>query len=422
MKIAIPKELRPGEERVSASPDVVSKLVGLGFDVVVEKGAGDGSSFADDAYKKAGAAIAKDAAAALKTADVVLKVQRPILGSGAANEVAKMKKGAVLIAHLSALVNPKDVDAYAKAGITAFAMELAPRISRAQSVDVLSSQSNLAGYKAVLDAASEYGRVFPMMMTAAGTVPPAKVFIMGVGVAGLQAIATAKRLGAIVTATDVRPAVKEQVESLGGKFLVVDPEAEKNAETEGGYAKEMSAEYKKKQAQVVQDHIAKQDIVITTALIPGRPAPVLVTEDMVKSMQPGAVIVDLAVEAGGNCPLSELGKVVIKHGVKIIGHDNVPSRLAEASSALFGRNLLNFLTPFVDAKKKGLNFDWDDEIVQGTLVSKDGKVVHPRLLPEKKSPAKKPVAKKPAAKKPAARKTAKPKPAASKVASKKEEK
>jgi NAD(P) transhydrogenase subunit alpha len=419
MKIAIPKELRPGEERVAASPDVAGKLAGLGFDVMVEKGAGDGSSFGDDAYKKAGASIAKDATAALKTADVVLKVQRPILGTGAANEVAKMKKGAVLIAHLSALENPKDVDAYAKAGITAFAMELAPRISRAQSMDVLSSQSNLAGYKAVLDAAAEYGRAFPMMMTAAGTVPPAKVFIMGVGVAGLQAIATAKRLGAIVTATDVRPAVKEQVESLGSKFLVVDPEAEKNAETEGGYAKEMSTEYKKKQAQVVQDHIAKQDIVITTALIPGRPAPVLVTEDMVKSMPPGSIIVDLAVEAGGNCPLSELGKVVVKHGVKIIGHENVPSRLAEASSALFSRNLLNFLTPFVDGEKKALSFDWDDEIVQGTLVCKDGKVVHPRLVPKEKAPAKKPAAKKPAAKKttkPAATKTA------SKLATKTEEK
>jgi H+-translocating NAD(P) transhydrogenase subunit alpha len=406
MKIAIPKELRPGEERVAASPDVVGKLVGLGFDVVIEKGAGEGAAFTDDAYKAAGASISKDATATLKTADIVLKVQRPILGTGAANEVAKMKKGAILIAHLSALVNPKDVAAYAKAGITGFAMELAPRISRAQSVDILSSQSNLAGYKAVLDAAAVYGRAFPMMMTAAGTVPPAKVFIMGVGVAGLQAIATAKRLGAIVTATDVRPAVKEQVESLGGKFLEVDPEAEKNAETEGGYAKEMSDDYKKKQAQVVRDHIAKQDIVITTALIPGRPAPVLVTEDMVKSMPAGAVIIDLAVEAGGNCPLSELGKIVTKHGVKIVGHDNVPSRLAESSSALFSRNLLNFLTPFVDKEKKGLNIDWDDEIVQGTLVCKSGKVVHPRLVSEAPAVVKKPAAKKPATKKPAARKTA----------------
>lgn len=418
MKIAIPKELRPGEERVAASPDVVGKFVGLGFDVVIEKGAGDGSSFTDDAFKSAGASIAKDAATALKTADVVLKVQRPILGTGAANEIAKMKTGAILVAHLSALVNPKDVDAYAKAGVTAFAMELAPRISRAQSVDILSSQSNLAGYKSVLDAAAEYGRAFPMMMTAGGTVPPAKVFIMGVGVAGLQAIATAKRLGAIVTATDVRPAVKEQVESLGGKFLEVDPEAEKNAETEGGYAKEMSAEYKKKQAQVVRDHIAKQDIVITTALIPGRPAPVLVTEDMVKSMPAGAVIVDLAVEAGGNCPLSQLGKVVVKHGVKIVGHENVPSRLAESSSALFARNLFNFLTPFVDKEMKGLNIDWDDEIIQGTLVCRDGKVVHPRLVPEKKEPAKKAPAVNAAVKKPAAKKTSKPKPAAPKVASK----
>ena len=411
MKIAIPKERRPGEERVSASPDVVGKLVGLGFSVVIEAGAGEGASFTDDAYKGAGAGIAKDATAALKTADIVFKVQRPILGTGAENEVTKMKKGAILIAHLSALANPKDIAAYAKAGITAFAMELAPRISRAQSVDVLSSQSNLSGYKAVLDAAAEYGRCFPMMMTAAGTVPPAKVFIMGVGVAGLQAIATAKRLGAIVTATDVRPTVKEQVESLGGKFLEVDPEAEKNAETEGGYAKEMSDVYKKKQAKIVRDHIAKQDIVITTALIPGRPAPVLVIEEMVKSMPTGSIIVDLAVEAGGNCPLSEPGKIVTKYGVKIVGHENVPSRLAESASALFSRNLFNFLTPFVDKEKKGLYIDWEDEIIKGTLVCKNGKVVHPRLIAAKIAVPKNSTTKKPATKK-----------AAAKTASKKEEK
>jgi NAD(P) transhydrogenase subunit alpha len=367
--------------------------VGLGFDVMIETGAGEGASFTDDAYKTAGASIYKNPAA-LKTADIILKVQRPILGTSSANEVVKMKKGAILIAHLSALVNPKDVAAYAKAGITAFAMELAPRISRAQSVDVLSSQSNLAGYKAVLDAAAIYGRAVPMMMTAAGTVPPAKVFIMGVGVAGLQAIATAKRLGAIVTATDVRPAVKEQVESLGGKFLEVDPEAEKNAETEGGYANAMSDDYKRKQAKIVREHVTKQDIVITTALVPGRPAPVLLTEDMVKSMPLGAVIIDLAVEAGGNCPLSELGKIVTKHGVKIVGHDNVPSRLAESSSALFSRNLLNFLIPLVDKERKELNIDWDDEIIQGTLVCKDGKVVHPRLISEAAVAFKKPTAKK----------------------------
>jgi NAD(P) transhydrogenase subunit alpha len=258
-------------------------------------------------------------------------------------------------------------------------MELMPRITRAQSMDVLSSQSNLAGYKAVLDAANEFGRAFPMMMTAAGTVAPAKVFIMGVGVAGLQAIATAKRLGAVVTATDVRPATKEQVASLGGKFLEVDPEMEKDAETAGGYAKEMPPEYYEKQKQKVAEHIQKQDVVITTALIPGRPAPVLVTEEMVKSMPEGSVIVDLAVEAGGNCPLSELGKVVEKHGVKIVGHDNVPARLATDASALYAKNLLNFITPLVDADSKTLAIDWEDEIIAGTLVTKGGKVVHPML-------------------------------------------
>ncbi|MEE9545646.1 MAG: NAD(P) transhydrogenase subunit alpha, partial [Rhodospirillales bacterium] len=288
MKIAIPKERRPGERRVASSPEVVKKLSGLGFDVVVEQDAGAGAFYSDAAFRGAGALIVKNAAAALKDADIVLKVRRPILEGGEdSDELSKMKKGAILIANLGALGNPKDVEAYAAAGITAFAMELMPRISRAQSMDVLSSQSNLSGYKAVLDAASEFGRVFPMMMTAAGTVAPAKVFIMGVGVAGLQAIATAKRLGAVVTATDVRPATKEQVESLGGKFLVIDPEMEKDAQTEGGYAKEMPPEYFQKQKEVVAEHIKKQDIVITTALVPGRPAPVLVSEKMVKSMMPG---------------------------------------------------------------------------------------------------------------------------------------
>ncbi len=290
-----------------------------------------------------------------------------------------MKEGAIVVAHMNALANKKDVQAMANAGITAIAMELMPRITRAQSMDVLSSQSNLAGYKAVLDAASEFGRAFPMMMTAAGTIAPAKVFIMGVGVAGLQAIATAKRLGAVVTATDVRPATKEQVESLGGKFLVVDPEMEKDAQTEGGYAKAMPPEYFEKQKKVVAEHITKQDIVITTALIPGRPAPVLVTEEMVKTMKPGSIIIDLAVEAGGNCPLSELGKVVKKHGVKIIGHENVPARLAEDASALFAKNLLNFITPHVDKEKKTLSLDWEDETVTGTCITRDGQVVHPLL-------------------------------------------
>ena len=380
MKIAIPRECRSGETRVAASPEVVKKLTGFGFDVAVEKGAGEAAAITDANFKDAGATIAEDATATYKNADMVLKIQRPVTeGAEGQNELSLIKKGAVVLAHMAALTHKEDVAAMAEAGITAFAMELMPRITRAQSMDILSSQSNLAGYKAVLDGAAEYGSAFPMMMTAAGTVPPAKVFIMGVGVAGLQAIATAKRLGAIVTATDVRPATKEQVESLGGKFLEVDPEMEKNAQTEGGYAKEMPPEYFEKQKQVVSEHIKSQDLVITTALIPGRSAPVLVTEDMVKTMKHGSVIVDLAVEAGGNCPLSQLGEVVVKHGVTLVGYDNVPGRLAKDASLLFAKNLLNFLSPHVDQEKKDLNFDWEDETVVGTLLCRDGKVIHPML-------------------------------------------
>lgn len=380
MKIAVPKERRPGERRVAVSPDVARKLKDLGFTVVVEKGAGDGASFTDAAYRDAGATIAKDEQAALKGADIVLKVQPPILDGGeAGSELALMKKGAVLIANLSALSNKGDVAAYAKAGVTAFALELLPRITRAQSMDVLTSQSNLAGYKAVLDAAHELGRAFPMMMTAAGTIAPAKVFVLGAGVAGLQAIATAKRLGAVVTAYDVRPAVKEQVESLGGKFVEVDADAVKDAETAGGYAREMGADYKKKQEAAIHEHLKKQDIAICTALIPGKKAPVLITEAMVKDMKLGSVIVDLAVEMGGNCALSVSGKVVVRHGVTIVGHANVPSRLAEDSSALYARNLLNFITPLVGEKGKSLNIDRDDEIIKGALVTMGGKVVHPGL-------------------------------------------
>ncbi|MDA1090723.1 MAG: Re/Si-specific NAD(P)(+) transhydrogenase subunit alpha [Proteobacteria bacterium] len=387
MKIAILKERRDGETRVAGSPEVVTKLINLGFQVAVETDAGAGASFADAVFKDAGASIAANAAAALKGADVVLKILAPD-----ATELKAFTKGQILIASLGALTNPNEMKSFAAAGLTTFAMELMPRISRAQSMDILSSQSNLAGYKAVLDAAAEFGRVFPMMMTAAGTVAPAKVFIMGVGVAGLQAIATAKRLGAVVTATDVRPATKEQVESLGGKFLVVDADMEKDAQTEGGYAKEMPPEYFAKQKKVVAEHITKQDIVITTALIPGRPAPVLVSEDMVASMKPGSIIVDLAVEAGGNCPLSKLGQIVTtRNGVKIIGHANVAGRLAEDASKLFAKNLLNFITPQVDGETKTLAIDWQDEVITGTLVSKDGKVVHPRLTAPKtdKKPAKK---------------------------------
>ena len=380
MKIAIPKERREGERRVAASPDTVKKLVGLGFTVAVETGAGAGASFTDQAYREAGGEIADGEAAAVGDADIVLKVQRPIVGENGADEVRLLKKGAILIANLSALTSKDVVKACADAGITAFAMELLPRITRAQSMDILSSQSNLAGYKAVLDGASHIGRAFPMMMTAAGTVPPAKVFILGAGVAGLQAIATAKRLGAVVTAYDVRPAVKEQVESLGGKFVAVDLDAIKDAETAGGYAKEMDADYQKKQEEVIHQHLKNQDIAICTALIPGKPAPVLITEEMVKDMKPGSVIVDLAVEAGGNCPLSELGKVVVKHGVTLVGYANVPSRLAEDASTLFAKNLLNFLTPMVDKESKSLSVDWEDEIIKGTLVCRDGAIVHPALV------------------------------------------
>ena len=379
MKIAIPMERRANEPRVAASPEVVKKLIGLGFRVVIEKDAGLAASFTDGAFREAGATIAGNARAAVKGADIVFKIQAP--GAG---ELSQYKKGQILIASMGALASPKRMQGYAKAGLTCFAMELMPRITRAQSMDILSSQSNLAGYKSVLDAASEFGRAFPMMMTAAGTVAPAKALIMGVGVAGLQAIATAKRLGAVVTATDVRPATKEQVESLGGKFLEVDPEMEKDAQTEGGYAKEMPPEYLAKQKKVIAEHIKNQDIVITTALIPGRPAPVLVTPEMVASMKPGAVIVDLAVEAGGNCPLSKLDQIVTTpNGVKIIGHGNVAGRLAEDASRLFAKNLLNFITPLVDAETKRLAIDWEDEIVTGTLVTRDGKVVHPMLTKNK---------------------------------------
>jgi len=379
MKIAILKERRTNETRVAASPDTVKKFVDFGVDVVVEKGAGAAASLHDDAFKAAGATVAANAKAALKGADIVLKVRRPMTADEGEDEIANFEAGQTLVCHMEALTERDFVDALAKAGVTGFALELMPRISRAQSMDILSSQSNLAGYKAVLDAASEFGRAFPMMMTAAGTVPPARVFVMGVGVAGLQAIATAKRLGAIVTATDVRPATKEQVESLGGSFVAVEDEEFAQAQTAGGYAKAMSDAYKQKQAALIAEHIPKQDIVITTALIPGRPAPQLVSEDMLKSMKPGSVVVDLAVEAGGNCAGAQPGKVVTKHGVRIVGHLNVPGRIAEDSSKLFARNILNFLTPMIDKETRALEIDTEDEIVAGTLITRDGKVVHPML-------------------------------------------
>lgn len=375
MRIAIPKERLKGEARVAASAEVVKKLVGLGFEVVVETGAGADASMADDVFKEAGAEIAKDEATALKDADVVVKVNPPQKA-----EIGKMKKGAILIAQLQALTDHDTVNQLKDAGLTSFAMELVPRISRAQSMDVLSSQANLAGYKSVLLAAEHYGRGVPMMMTAAGSVPAAKAFIMGVGVAGLQAIATAKRLGAAVTATDVRPATKEQVQSLGGKFLEVDPEMEKEAETAGGYAKEMPKEYFEKQRQKVREHLPKQDIVITTALVPGKKAPVLISKDMVETMKPGAVIVDLAAGQGGNVEGSKPDEVVkTANGVIILGPTNLPAALAETASALYAKNVLNFLSPHVDAESKTLSIDWDDEVIKGAAVTRDGEVVNERV-------------------------------------------
>lgn len=372
MKLAVIRERRDAEKRVAASPETVKKLAGLGFDISVETGAGAGASIPDGAFEDAGANIAADLAATIADADIIFSVQ----GLEAA-DATKAKKGALQLAVLNPFVEKDRIQAYADAGLMAVAMEFVPRITRAQSMDVLSSQSNLAGYKAVLDAAGEFGRAFPMMMTAAGTVAPAKVMVMGVGVAGLQAIATAKRLGAVVSATDVRPSTKEQVESLGGTFVMVEDEESAAAETSGGYAKEMSDEYKAKQAALIAETIAKQDVVITTALIPGRAAPVLVTEEMLKTMKPGSVLVDLAVEAGGNVELSKPGEIIEAHGVKIVGHRNVPSRLAADTSALYARNLVHFITPHV--KDGVLEIDFEDEIVAESLVTKDGAIVNARL-------------------------------------------
>jgi NAD(P) transhydrogenase subunit alpha len=410
MKIAVLKERRDGEKRVAASPDSVEKFIKLGCSVTIESGAGDDASIHDDAFKAAGAEIAKTPAATVKGADVVLKIGRPL-----PDEIGLFSKGQALACHAYALTDGDTVAALNAAGVTLFAMELVPRITRAQSMDILSSQANMAGYKSVLDALEVYGRALPMMSTAAGKVTPANVFIMGVGVAGLQAIATAKRLGAIVWATDVRPATKEQVESLGGRFLAVENEEFEQAQTAGGYAKEMSDDYKRQQADLIADKIKMMDIVITTALIPGRPAPVLVTEDHVKSMKPGSVIVDLAAEAGGNCPLTEYGKTVTKHGVTLVGHANVPSRLAETTSQLFARNLLNFLTPMIDKETGALKIDREDEVVDGALVCMGGEITDERVPKD----AKKTAAKKSAAK--SAGKKASKKSASKKAASKKAE-
>jgi H+-translocating NAD(P) transhydrogenase subunit alpha len=377
MKIAVPAEIDPAEPRVAATPDTVKKLTALGGEVVVETGAGVKSGILDADYEAAGASIGSTAAFVVTNADVVLKVRRPT-----AEELTHYKQGALVFAIMDPYGNEVALADMAKAGVTGFAMELMPRITRAQVMDVLSSQANLAGYRAVIDASSEFGRAFPMMMTAAGTVPAAKVFVMGVGVAGLQAIATARRLGGIVTATDVRPAVKEQVQSLGAKFIAVEDDEFKQAETAGGYAKEMSKDYQAKQAALVAEHIKKQDIVITTALIPGRPAPRLISADMVKSMKPGSVIVDLAVERGGNVEGAQAGGVADVNGVKIVGYNNVAGRLAASASSLYAKNLLNFLDILIDKKEKKLAVNWDDEIVKATALTKDGAIVHQSFQPK----------------------------------------
>jgi NAD(P) transhydrogenase subunit alpha len=378
MIIAATREDQAVETRVAVTPETTKKFCGLGASVTLGAGAGSASGFSDADYQAAGAAIVTSAAQALSGADIVLKVRRP-----SSAELAGMKKGALVIAVMDPYGHEEDLKAMAKAGISAFAMELMPRVTRAQVMDVLSSQANLAGYRAVIDAAAEYARALPMMMTAAGTVPAARIFIMGAGVAGLQAVATARRLGGIVTATDVRPAVKEQVESLGAKFVAVEDDEFKQAETKAGYAKEMSAAYMAKQAELVASHIAKQDIVVTTALIPGRPAPKLVSAAMVASMRQGSVIVDLAVERGGNVEGAKFGETVVTaNGVKIVGHANMPGRLPASSSALYARNLYAFVETLIDKASKSLAVKWDDELVEATLLTKDGAIVHPSFAPK----------------------------------------
>ena len=377
MHIAVLNDAKPPEARVAATPDTVKGYISSGHTVSVVKGAGAQADFADKLYTDVGADIAATNAAAVKSADLVMSVT-----GGNEKLIAGMKKGAAITGLMNPTDNPKYVAALAKAGVTGFALEYIPRISRAQSMDVLSSQSNLAGYRAVVEGGGIYGRAMPMMMTAAGTIAPAKVFIMGVGVAGLQAIATARRLGAVTTATDVRPATKEQVASLGAKFIAVENEEFKAAETAGGYAKQMSPEYQKLQAELTASHVSKQDIVITTALIPGRDAPVLITKAMLDTMKPGSVLIDLAVERGGNVEGAKAGEIVTtKNGVHIVGHLNWPSRMAADASSMFARNLKAFL-PLVTAEDGAFAPNWDDEIIQGCALTKDGEIVHARLKDE----------------------------------------
>jgi H+-translocating NAD(P) transhydrogenase subunit alpha len=374
MRIAVLAETDAAEPRVAATPETVKKFISLGAEVAVQAGAGRASNISDADYAAAGARIDAGAAQALADADIALRVRRP-----SATELAGAKQNLAVFAIMDPFGNAAALTELARTGAIAFAMELMPRITRAQSMDVLSSQANLAGYRSVIDAAAEYGRSFPMMMTAAGTVPAAKVFIMGVGVAGLQAIATARRLGAIVTATDVRPATKEQVESLGAKFLAVENEEFQQAQTAGGYAKEMSPEYQKAQAELTASHIAKQDVVITTALIPGRPAPKLVSAEMVRSMRAGSVIVDLAAERGGNCALTRPGETIVENDVKIVGALNLAGRMASTASSLYAKNLLAFIETMIAKETKQFSINWDDELVKATALTRDGAVIDPRF-------------------------------------------
>src|SRR6201996_9575409 len=374
---AVTQERHAGETRGAATPETNKRLIAAGCEGVVASGAGLKASYPDDQSAAAGAVIAGTAAEALNGADVLFKVRAP-----SPEEIGALKPGAIVAAALNPFQDKATLQALAGAKATAFAMEFIPRITRAQVMDMLSSQANLAGYRAVIEAAEAYGRAMPMMMTAAGTIAAAKAFIMGVGVAGLQAIATARRLGAVVTATDVRQATKEQVESLGAKFLAVEDEEFKNAETAGGYAKEMSKENQAKQAELVSSHIAKQDMVITTALIPGRPAPKLVSADMVRSMRPGSVLVDLAVERGGNVEGARAGETVDVDGIKIVGYTNVAGRVAASASSLYARNLFNFIETMIDKPNKALAVNWDDELVKATALTKDGAVIHPNFQPK----------------------------------------
>jgi len=370
MKIGIPREQQPGEHRVAASPETVKKLAAAGIDVVVEKGAGSEAALLDDAFGKAGATLAD--AATTWDSELILKVQRPTDA-----EMSRLKQGQILVGALDPFAHRDQVAQYAEKGVTAFALELLPRTTRAQAMDILSSQANLAGYKLVIDAMAAYSRCMPMMMTAAGTVTPAKFFVVGAGVAGLQAIATAKRMGAVVTATDVRPAARQEIESLGAKFVGFIPE---DGATEGGYARPLTPEEQKQQAEMVAEHLKSQDIVVTTAQIPGRKAPRIITAEMIRSMKPGSVVMDLAAESGGNVEGSEAGKSILsENGVTIIGAENLPSKLAPASSLLYAKNLMNFVMLLVDKEAKAFKINEEDDLVKGTLITRDGKVVHPSL-------------------------------------------